>query len=396
MMGGNMIVSRLRFLDGIRGVLALYVFLFHLSGILLTIMAHYTDSLSQRALSLSSYFHYFFLDGGRYAVVSFLVISGFCLALPVVRKENGLANFSLQEFLKRRAYRILPPYYIALLLSIGISLFGMHGNIFADPTVGGYIALTIGHAWPHFFLLQNLISHYAYYIDGPLWSVCAEFHIYLLFGIIIIPLWRKIGLSKTFFIVSISSTALQLILKPDDMLVKSVFWFSIVFLLGVILAKKYVEGVLSKLSSRLSLTLSLLLGGIVLAMQWITLSQKLQHQAFFAMFTYTPQPVRDILWALATVFIIAYCLQGESRLTQLLQSRPLAGLGDASYTLYLVHMPLLHLVRYHMPMDMKTGVAAAFLYTLLSFLLVAGATYGFYRLVERRFLNTPRASLPSS
>jgi peptidoglycan/LPS O-acetylase OafA/YrhL len=53
---------------------------------------------------------------GHLAVSVFICISGFCLMLPVARGDGALKGGPLL-FFKRRARRILPPYYAALLLS---------------------------------------------------------------------------------------------------------------------------------------------------------------------------------------------------------------------------------------------------------------------------------------
>ncbi|WP_410959855.1 acyltransferase family protein, partial [Salmonella sp. SAL4356] len=54
---------------------------------------------------------------GHLAVSIFIVISGFCLALPVVAAGDRMRDGSL-NFFKRRARRILPPYYGALAFSL--------------------------------------------------------------------------------------------------------------------------------------------------------------------------------------------------------------------------------------------------------------------------------------
>ena len=51
---------------------------------------------------------------GHYAVAVFIVLSGFCLMLPVTRDPNGRLPGGFAAYLGRRARRILPPYYAAL------------------------------------------------------------------------------------------------------------------------------------------------------------------------------------------------------------------------------------------------------------------------------------------
>ena len=97
---------KLLFLDGMRGLTALYVLLFHLyipAGL---------SSAVQHGLS--------WLRFGHYAVGVFIVLSGYSLMLPVARSQDGRIPGGVVDFFKRRARRILPPYYAAIVCSLGI------------------------------------------------------------------------------------------------------------------------------------------------------------------------------------------------------------------------------------------------------------------------------------
>src|SRR5436853_35532 len=54
---------------------------------------------------------------GHFGVVVFIVLSGFCLMLPVVRGDGTLRG-GIAAFFKRRTLRIVPPYYVAIGLSL--------------------------------------------------------------------------------------------------------------------------------------------------------------------------------------------------------------------------------------------------------------------------------------
>src|ERR1700683_4166213 len=101
----------LGFLDGLRGLAALYVVCHHpflegLAGPGGHALPH------DLVMSLST------LGDGQAAVDIFIVLSGFCLMIPVVRSENGELAGGTSGFLKRRARRILPAYYGVLILSL--------------------------------------------------------------------------------------------------------------------------------------------------------------------------------------------------------------------------------------------------------------------------------------
>ena len=59
---------------------------------------------------------------GHFGVSVFIILSGYCLMLPVARSPDGLIPGGSQAFLWRRARRILPPYYAALMLALLLAL----------------------------------------------------------------------------------------------------------------------------------------------------------------------------------------------------------------------------------------------------------------------------------
>jgi peptidoglycan/LPS O-acetylase OafA/YrhL len=95
-------------LDGIRALMALYVLLSH---------AKYQVYDSGGGTHGLAKLICRSLEFGHFAVTMFIMLSGFCLTLPVL-KNNGVLRWGAVEFFKRRAIRILPPYYFALALSL--------------------------------------------------------------------------------------------------------------------------------------------------------------------------------------------------------------------------------------------------------------------------------------
>jgi len=55
-------------------------------------------------------------DNGRYGVAFFFVISGFLICTLFLREEQKTGRIDLWKFYGRRALRLLPLYYSALLL----------------------------------------------------------------------------------------------------------------------------------------------------------------------------------------------------------------------------------------------------------------------------------------
>ena len=130
---------------------------------------------------------------GRSAVTVFIVLSGYCLMLPVVQSPARELRSTFQQFITRRAWRILPPYYGALAISIALILAVPSLD---DPSIGewhkSFPAISAGAVVSHLVLLHNYVPAYQYAIDHPLWSIATEWQIYFLFPLLV-SIGRKEG-----------------------------------------------------------------------------------------------------------------------------------------------------------------------------------------------------------
>src|SRR5205085_2860984 len=99
---------RLAGLDGVRGLAALFVVMNHV------FLRAFPGYPVDRAPFWAGWFIY-----GRFAVVVFIVLSGFSLALSPSRRDWRLDGVS--RFVRRRARRILPAYWAALAFSLAVA-----------------------------------------------------------------------------------------------------------------------------------------------------------------------------------------------------------------------------------------------------------------------------------
>ena len=176
-------VLHINFLDGLRGLAALDVVLFHF-------LAFNLSGLPPWVLRLTK-----IMETGHSAVTVFIALSGFSLMLPVVRSTEGRLRGGLVGFIRRRARRILPPYYAALLLSLlGLALTPqglayLHGV--RDPA---FLAdFTVPVVLSHLLLLHNMSGVWVFRINMALWSVATEWQIYFALPFVLIPAWRRGG-----------------------------------------------------------------------------------------------------------------------------------------------------------------------------------------------------------
>jgi len=177
----------INFLDGFRGLAALYVMLFHF-------LAHFED-LNATGLPHWEVVIAKLAEAGHSSVTVFIVLSGFSLMLPVARSADGALKGGTKGFLKRRARRILPPYYAALLLSLlGLALSppGMaylHGV--RDPIfLSDFTAPVVLY---HLLLLHNMSEAWSHRINQAMWSVATEWQIYFTLPFLLLPAWRRGG-----------------------------------------------------------------------------------------------------------------------------------------------------------------------------------------------------------
>ena len=170
---------------------------------------------------LGHVFPYGPLKLGHLAVTIFLVLSGYCLALPHAAKpKTALSDW--RKFFVRRALRILPPYYGALALSVAVDV-ATHATGNPDLFWRGFIG--------HLALLQNVhIGGYAWdamSINAPLWSIAVEWQIYFLFPLILLAL---LNLRKPLGLCGIIAISVALSSKPP--LDACCLWYIGVFSIG--------------------------------------------------------------------------------------------------------------------------------------------------------------------
>lgn len=72
--------------------------------------------------------HWFPPFKGALGVVLFFIISGFLITSLLIREERRDGRVAIGSFYIRRAFRILPLYYVALALATGLVIFGGFGS----------------------------------------------------------------------------------------------------------------------------------------------------------------------------------------------------------------------------------------------------------------------------
>ena len=170
---GSDVRARYDYVEGIRALACLTVVLNHAVAEAFPIL--YRVEIPSMLSILQLWFAF-----GHHAVTAFIVVSGFCLGLPLAGGDFA-KPVAFGPFMARRCARILPPYYAALVISILVcfTMFkysaGMHFDFSAHPRPSDIAA--------HFLLIQNVFG--TGQINYSLWSIATELQIYMLFPFLV-------------------------------------------------------------------------------------------------------------------------------------------------------------------------------------------------------------------
>jgi peptidoglycan/LPS O-acetylase OafA/YrhL len=371
---------RLEFIDGLRGV-----------AILLVLLTHTWALTGAPALS----FHIKHVEIilatipaiGYIGVDLFLVLSGFCLAWPFMINPAYRDKMTVRNFWKRRVLRIVPAYYVSIIVimslyaGLGILLHHLPAHLTAGKPTRLATVPPMGEIWPHLFLMHNLFPAHASTINGSYWSLALEFQLYFFFPLLLElalrwGVWRTLVatllLQLTYSCVLVLHPQLSYVTGYEFVFQKAVFARLFEFTGGMVAAHvvasanpKY-RWMKSRPGSIASLAV-LMLG--------------------FALATLKVQvlPLIDVLWAVGFSLLVCAAAAHGAMPHRILNYRPLVGIGVMSYSIYLMHQPLIELEGYLLQLFLKPG--PAFLAGLMGLVVIIPIGMLYYRLVEGPFLN---------
>jgi len=330
------------FLDGLRGVAALYVVLFHFVALGYRGDSHVIHRITS------------FLSFGHTAVNIFIVLSGFSLMLPVARSLDGRLRGGWQNYLRRRALRIIPPYYAALAISVIVDAFVLRmgeESRFATGIRPGEINLASILA--HLALIHNIHALWHGDYNMAMWSVATEWQIYFLLPSLLLPVWRRFGISG--MVITGVTLGLLPIFSPIHDIYLACFWYIGLFSIGAagaVFATKMLANENGIPVRRLNAVL--VVAAVVLAAMYaIALKFYPAHTVTYAFkdygVFYMCYAIRDTIIGCLTLCLILYCvpsMKKENRsgiIVKILSLPVLVTLGAFSYSLYLTHCTVLRL-----------------------------------------------------
>jgi peptidoglycan/LPS O-acetylase OafA/YrhL len=135
-------------------------------------------------------------------VYLFIMVSGFSLAHSELSRRQRGQRTTLYEFLRRRAWRIMPTYYTAIAVSLvaasALERMARWSGL-EPPTV--FHQLSMPGVIAHLVFLHTSYHNWMFQIEPPLWSIATEVQLYFLFPALIgltarLP-WPLAGLLAT-------------------------------------------------------------------------------------------------------------------------------------------------------------------------------------------------------
>jgi len=369
-------------LESLRGIAIVLVVLYHAEGILrLETTGHVAGSVNP----LNAY-----VFAGHTGVTLFFVLSAFLLSQPFWRQLEGGRRVSVRDFGRRRALRILPLYTLAVVIATVASATswqdlskGVPALLF-DPRFNGLSLFPYSVVW---------------------WSLRTEVQFYLLLPLMPLALGtasgRRIALTLLVsWLIIYAALALHWIDIPRyadyRIPMQSVLGRAPAFLFGIGAAWVYrIHGSRIKLAAARSRWLTAAGADVLLWVLLLLLGSILAKVAemgvFKAELRYHYWHVAEaMIWSLLVLILLLLPLRSK----RLFSNPVLDGLGVISYSVYLLHFPILFFCIYPLRLaypnlfstwSFISVVSTAAL--LLAIVFLSGLSY---RFIEQPFLSLKR------
>lgn len=362
----------LAYLDGLRACLALFVVAHHCY---LTVSSQLVGQVGGFAGVNQGLARWLIpLRFGGYAVLWFIVLSGYCLALPTTR--NGLQlNGGAARFFMRRARRILPTFYAALLICTLLALGPLKAKSITlwDLTIPVDSAACISNA----LLLQDFWRQHT--INYVFWSIAVEWRIYFVFPALLL-LFRKITptIATLVAVPMLLACACIAALSPATRWMTLTLYFTGLFVLGA-----FAAWISANRSDRKRSRIFLAAAAGFMVLTVVANRIHYPHEAF-------RQPTIDTAFGLfAASLLVAWGLHPRSLGRRVLECKPLPAIGLFAYSLYLMHAPVIQVVYTAMHPDLHRSPTLAVVELIvaatLASLIVA---YLFFLVFERPFMSS--------
>jgi peptidoglycan/LPS O-acetylase OafA/YrhL len=315
--------------------------------------------------------------GGFYGVELFFVLSGFLIGQILIRAGPKLGSAEgLGGFYVRRWCRTLPLYWLFIAINVGLEILLYQHR------------LGVGDILGHAFFLCNIAAHHITFIPES-WSLAVEEWFYLLFPAALALGLRLRGkftpvLLTVAVLFYLFSTGARLLTAGNPgyewsgaprVLVVNRFDALMTGVLAAWLSVRYAAG------WRRHARVCAVLGGLLAVAMYATLWRPEgafvtnAHDSFFA------RTWRFNLVSLGFALLLP-AASGWTLVRETWWSVPTRKIALWSYSIYLIHQPLIHLLRHYCFLNSRQSAAAAYGAFATQVVLMIALSAGFYHFYE--------------
>jgi peptidoglycan/LPS O-acetylase OafA/YrhL len=224
----------------------------------------------------------------------------------------------------------------------------------------------------HFLLIQNVFG--TGQINYSLWSIATELQIYMLFPLLVALVRKRFGWIAAAVIALAAYGVSYLVM--DTRLDRAAIHFVGAFILGM--AASWVSESGHQVAQRLrAVTLwpFVFLGSLGGVAFWTQATPYAKYQ--------TVQLAQDSIVMVAIAALLIACTTAKSPLRRVLELKPLVWVGERSYSLYLLHVPIqAALLKVAISMLDLTHTERLVFSLTVGFGILVGLTWVFHRVVE--------------
>lgn len=319
-----------------------------------------------------------------HAVFVFFIVSGFLITSSIIKniQRNGGA-FNLVEYASARISRIYPPLIFAILTSLALyflmRLLGMPGNDSVGAAPYGlpndlYAARESFKIGLNDIVNALLMNNGLLQVDGPLWSLCVEWRIYIVVGSVAMLMTSKVAFRKVFWVGILVISIIKLAAIDSN-----AYFYLLIWLAGscVALGDKYgirFHGLLRSVAwiAPLSIATALLFANPELVLK----SRQLSNY-------------RDYVFQFICCMVWINLLFPRDTMRETLSRRILMKLGDFSYTLFIIHFPIMLFILAVLQNRVGYSLMLSTLLAMFAIGLTLIISYWIGKYVERRDIFMP-------
>ena len=319
-------------LESLRGIAMVVVFAFHLNSNLRYPFSYTVGEWVSPAAA--------FMRAGHSGVDLFFILSGFLLSLPFLSQSAGGRRVAVSRYFVRRALRILPLYYAAVLCATLLSAAdlsqlwrGIPYLFFLNSVGDGATPLP-----PYSNVWWSLGTEAQFYLVLPLLPLAFGSRRRELGAMLIFALWAAAYLSFVTRTLRGDTIAEQITLGVSLLARAPMFLAGIaaawVYLHHGVSLRRRLAGLSALRNGGADLGLLAILAALAYVLRWVVWLGPQREMSPEYQIWHLPETV---LW---TAFILLMLL-APLRLKPLLSNSILSRLGVLSYSIYIVHVPVM-------------------------------------------------------